>query len=88
MLMLGCKGLISLIHQPFSSNNISEISMIVVCIIQTWCDIFKTSPVSKIVLTLIIESISLHSKEFNLEVFRIFVELHNFERRLLVDALR
>lgn len=28
------------------------------------------------------------NKEFNLEVFRIFVELHNFERRLLVDALR
>ena len=32
--------------------------------------------------------ISLYSSEFNLEVFRIFVELHDFEGRLLVDGLR
>lgn len=29
-----------------------------------------------------------HSKEFNLEVFRIFVEHHDFTGRLLVDGLR
>ena len=31
---------------------------------------------------------SLYSKDFNLEVFRIFVEMHNFASMSLVDSLR
>ena len=30
----------------------------------------------------------IHSADFNLDVFRIFVELHDFKGRSLVDALR
>lgn len=40
------------------------------------------------VLIIIFIASLIHSADFNLDVFRIFVELHDFKGRSLVDALR
>ena len=54
----------------------------------SFCSLIKSQMLKTVDVYSIICDVSIHSKEFNIEVLRKFIALHTFKGQSIVDALR